>query len=41
MASWLIKNKVKNAKDIISFSDHGYNYSPEESKDSLPIFIRG
>lgn len=41
MTSWLIKNKVKNTKDIISFSDHGYIYSPEESKDSFPTFIRG
>ncbi len=41
MASWVIKNKIKDIGDLSSFSDHDYKYSLEESKEGSPVFLRG
>jgi len=41
MASWIVKNRIKNIADLSSFSAHDYKYSLEESKEGFPVFLRG
>lgn len=40
MASWLIKNKITETKDLLSFSQNNYYLSEELTKDNRqPVFI--
>ncbi len=41
MASYIIKNKIKNYDDIKEFDLNGYKYADHLSKKNEPIFIRG
>ncbi|MGD9948077.1 MAG: YaaA family protein [Desulfobulbus sp.] len=40
MASYLIKNRIETLNDVIPFSDGGYTYHPELSKERLLVFTR-
>ena len=40
MARWIIDRRIDSAVDILSFSDHGYAYSPERSEPGRPVFFR-
>jgi hypothetical protein len=40
MTNWLVKNKIKNAKDITQFAEDGYYYSKELSSPQEPVFLR-
>ena len=41
MSRYLIKKNAKNMEDILGFSEEGYAYSEEYSKDELhPVFVR-
>ena len=40
MASFLIKNKIKNINDLKSFTDLGYSFDPTKSNKDLLVFIR-
>lgn len=38
-ANWLIKNRINDAADLITFNELGYRYSREESQPGQPAFI--
>jgi len=38
MASWLIRNKIENSKDIINFDGLGYSYDKDDSSYNIPVF---
>ncbi|MGB2555217.1 MAG: peroxide stress protein YaaA, partial [Flavobacteriaceae bacterium] len=41
MSRYLIEKNAKNMEDILGFSEEGYAYSEEYSKDELhPVFVR-
>lgn len=40
MCSYLILNRVTKAEHIAGFDFAGYRYSPEESADDAPVFLR-
>ena len=40
MASFIIKNKIKDIKEIHNFAEAGYIYNPQFSDDSNPTFTR-
>ena len=40
MSSYLIRNRVKEAKDIAGFDFAGYRYSAEDSTEDAPVFLR-
>ena len=40
MAAWVIKNQVKDTADLAKFNVDGYRFSPEQSSDSAPVFLR-
>ena len=40
MAAWVIKNQVKVSLDLRDFDVDGYRYSPEQSSESKPVFLR-
>jgi cytoplasmic iron level regulating protein YaaA (DUF328/UPF0246 family) len=40
MSAWVIKNKVTELDDLNSFSEHGYEYSPNDSDELNPVFLR-
>ncbi|MBK9290400.1 MAG: peroxide stress protein YaaA [Bacteroidetes bacterium] len=41
MASWLIRNRVSNADDLVSFAAEGYVFNPRLSTPTKPVFTRG
>ena len=41
MASYIIKNKIKNSTDLIGFDTEGYCYNKEVSKENEIVFYRG
>ena len=40
MASWILRNKIVDPKDIIKFNVEGYYYSSERSTELSPVFLR-
>jgi len=40
MSAYLIRNRVTKAEDIAGFDFAGYQYSPEDSTDDAPVFLR-
>ena len=40
MSSYLIRNRVTKAKDIAGFDFAGYRFSPEDSAEDAPVFLR-
>ncbi len=40
MSSYLIRNRVKEAKDIVGFDFAGYRYSAQDSTKDAPVFLR-
>ena len=40
MSSYLIRNRVKEAKEISGFDFAGYRYSSEDSTEDAPVFLR-
>jgi len=39
MAAWILKNKIKEDK-LNNFNSNGYYFSPEESSENSPVFLR-
>ena len=40
MSRYIIKNKIKDAKDLKSFDSAGYIFNESESNDSTFVFLR-
>lgn len=40
MAAWIIKNRIRDRKDLQAFDSAGYQYSAADSTDSKPVFLR-
>ena len=40
MASYVIKNKIRDYAEVSEFSEDGYNYSKKLSTSSRPVFIK-
>lgn len=40
MSAWVIQNKVDDLDTLISFSQSGYEYSPNDSNELNPVFLR-
>lgn len=40
MAAYAIRQRIKTADELLSFSEGGYQYSHELSSDSSPVFLR-
>jgi len=40
MAAWIIKNRVDSLNKLRQFDSAGYRYSPEDSTESQPVFLR-
>ena len=40
MASWIIRNRVKTAKDLKDFDEDGYRFDRDRSEPSAPVFLR-
>ncbi len=40
MSSYLIRNRVTQAEDIAGFDFAGYRFSPENSTEDAPVFLR-
>jgi cytoplasmic iron level regulating protein YaaA (DUF328/UPF0246 family) len=41
MASYIIKNKIENANDLIGFDTEGYCFNKEASAENELVFYRG
>ena len=39
-ATYLIRNRVTRAEDIVGFDFAGYRFSAEESTEDAPVFLR-
>ena len=40
MASWIIRNRVKTAKELQNFDEEGYRYDRDRSEVLNPVFLR-
>ena len=40
MSAYIIKNRLRNAEDLLSFDVDGYRYSEKDSKENTPVFLR-
>lgn len=40
MAGWLVRHRVRTAKDVLDFAEAGYRYVPEASAPDVPVFRR-
>ena len=40
MSRWVIKNKVKSVRKLLTFDVDGYQYSPQDSDPLNPVFLR-
>ncbi len=40
MASWIIRNRVKAAKELKDFDEDGYRYDDERSEFESPVYLR-
>ncbi|MDX1491012.1 MAG: peroxide stress protein YaaA [Pseudohongiellaceae bacterium] len=40
MSAYIIKNRIKKLEDLYGFDLEGYQYSPRESSDNAPVFLR-
>ena len=40
MAAWIIKHRIQNPEDLMSFEMAGYSYHPEFSSEEDPVFSR-
>jgi len=40
MAAFIIKNRIRRTERLKEFDIDGYRYSPEESTDTRPVFLR-
>ncbi|MBS4058856.1 MAG: peroxide stress protein YaaA [Bacteroidetes bacterium] len=41
MSSFIIRNRISNADDIVAFAEEGYVFNNELSKPGKPVFTRG
>ena len=40
MTAWILKNKIKEEKDLANFNEDGYYFSKKESSENSPVFLR-
>lgn len=40
MSAYIIKNRITKLEDLYAFDVDGYQYSPRESSDNAPVFLR-
>lgn len=40
MARWVVDQRRESIADVVQFSGHGYQYSPERSSPDRPVFYR-
>ena len=40
MSGWMIRNRVSKPDDLVRFADAGYRFSPKDSTDESPVFLR-
>ena len=40
MAGWVIRKRITDPGKLVRFTEGGYYYSPEESTDQKPVFLR-
>jgi cytoplasmic iron level regulating protein YaaA (DUF328/UPF0246 family) len=40
MSAYIIKNRITKLEDLYAFDIDGYQYSPRESSDNAPVFLR-
>ena len=40
MARYIVKNKIQDPSEILSFTEDGYSYDSNLSEDNCPVFIR-
>lgn len=40
MSAYIIKNRITKLEDLYAFDLDGYQYSPRESSDNAPVFLR-
>lgn len=40
MGRWIIDHRIDTSADLVTFSGHGYTYSPERSRPGRPVFFR-
>lgn len=40
MAAFIIRNRIKNYKDLIQFSDNSYAFQPDHSSENKLVFIQ-
>ena len=40
MSAYLIRNRVTEAEEIAGFDFSGYRFSPEDSTEEAPVFLR-
>lgn len=40
MSGWIIRNKIADPKKLKKFTELGYRFSPEDSTEKSPVFLR-
>lgn len=40
MGRWIVDHRIDTSADLVTFSGHGYTYSPERSRPGRPVFFR-
>lgn len=40
MSAWVIKNQIKELDDLKDFAEQGYEYSPNDSDEFNPVYLR-
>ena len=40
MTSWILKNKIKEEKDLANFNMDGYYFSEKDTSENSPVFLR-
>ena len=40
MARWIIDNEITTSKELSNFSEEGYYFSPSDSSEEAPVFLR-
>ncbi len=40
MSAYIIRNRLRKPADLLSFDVEGYKYSPKDSTEDMPVFLR-
>lgn len=40
MCAWIIRNRFRKPEDLLSFDVEGYRFSPQDSTQNSPVFLR-